>query len=149
MILMSIEEDNNALSFPIHSSLEQKRSPDRRSCCSLSSSIVFHRPGTPDVTGLRGVRQVVEMIQSTSTDQHSTRFTHQSDDRAQARGIARKIGNAECGRVVEGTRIAHSDRRPFSGHLRSSHLDFSRFFPDRLCWVHAAAGCDSLPPIVE
>jgi steroid delta-isomerase-like uncharacterized protein len=69
---MSVEDDNKALVRRYYDLFNRNDLPTEEVIAPLASSIVFHRPGMPDVTGLTGMRQVVEMYRSWSTDYHST-----------------------------------------------------------------------------
>jgi steroid delta-isomerase-like uncharacterized protein len=69
---MSVEDDNKAIVRRYIDLLNRNDLPTEEVIAPLSSSIVYHRPGTPDVTGLMDMRQVVETIKNASTDQHST-----------------------------------------------------------------------------
>jgi steroid delta-isomerase-like uncharacterized protein len=70
--LMSVEDDNKALVRRYYDLFNRNDLPTEEVIAPLASSIVFHQPGMPDVTGLTGMRQVVEMYRSWSTDYHST-----------------------------------------------------------------------------
>jgi len=50
------------------------RTRDRTFCpmCFRSRTIVYHRAGMPDVTGLTGMRQLLEMSRSTIGDMRGT-----------------------------------------------------------------------------
>jgi steroid delta-isomerase-like uncharacterized protein len=69
---MSVEDDNKTLVRRYIDLLNRNDVPTEEVIAPLASSIVYHRPGMPDVTGLAAMRQVVEMLRSTSTDQDST-----------------------------------------------------------------------------
>ena len=71
--LMSIvEEDNKALVRRYIDLLNKKALPTEEAIAPLASNIVYHRPGMPDVTGLTGMRQVVEMSRNAIPDRHGT-----------------------------------------------------------------------------
>jgi steroid delta-isomerase-like uncharacterized protein len=69
---MSVEDDNKALVRRYLGLLNRNDLPIEEVIAPLASGFVYHRPGMPDVTGLMGMRQVVEMYRSATPDQHST-----------------------------------------------------------------------------
>jgi steroid delta-isomerase-like uncharacterized protein len=113
MDLMSTEEDNKSLVRRYFDLLNRNDLRTEEVIAPLASSIVFHRPGMPDVTGLTDMRQVVEIYRSAYTDMHSTiedlvsegdkvvcrcsgHGTHQGD----------LTGTAATGKAITGTGIA-------------------------------------------
>jgi len=67
---MSIEEDNKALVRRYIDLLNKNDLPTEEAIAPLASNMVYHRPGMPDVTGLTGMKQVVEMFRSAIPDMH-------------------------------------------------------------------------------
>ncbi|MBV8140383.1 MAG: ester cyclase [Deltaproteobacteria bacterium] len=76
--------------------LNRKDLPTEEWIAPLASNMVYHRAGMPDVTGLTGMRQVLDMSRSAIADMHATiedlvaegdkvacrwsaRFTHQGE----------------------------------------------------------------------
>ena len=69
---MSIEEDNKALVRGYFALLNRKDLPTEEWIAPLASNIVYHRAGMPDVTGLTGMKQLLEMSRSAIADMHGT-----------------------------------------------------------------------------
>ena len=69
---MSIEEDNKAVVRQYFALLNRKDLSTEEAIAPLASKMVYHRPGLPDVTGLTGMKQVVEMSRSAIPDMHGT-----------------------------------------------------------------------------
>ena len=110
---MSVEDDNKALIREYFDLLNRKDLPTEEWIAPLASNIVYHRAGMPDVTGLTGMRQVLDMSRSAIADTHGTiedlvaegdkvacrwsaRFTHQGE----------VMGVAPTGKVITVTGIA-------------------------------------------
>ena len=69
---MSIEDDNKALVRGYFDLLNRKDLLTEEWIAPLASNIVYHRAGMPDVTGLTGMRQVLDMSRSAIADMHAT-----------------------------------------------------------------------------
>jgi steroid delta-isomerase-like uncharacterized protein len=69
---MSIEEDNKTLVLRYIDLFNGSDFPDEEVIAPLASSLVYHRPGMPDVTGLADVKQTIEMYRSAVSDMHQT-----------------------------------------------------------------------------
>src|SRR5215470_10299988 len=67
VILTSIEE-NKALVRPYFDLLNRKDLSTEEALAPLASSILYHRAGMPDVTGLTDLRQLIEMTRTASAD---------------------------------------------------------------------------------
>jgi len=65
---MSVEDDNKALVRRYYDLFTTNDLPTEEVIAPLASSIVYHRPGMPDVTGLTDMRQVVEMYRPICSD---------------------------------------------------------------------------------
>jgi hypothetical protein len=69
---MSVEGDNKALVRRYFDLFNRNELPPEEVIATLASSFVYHRPGMPEVTGLAGVRRIIEMYRSASSDMHQT-----------------------------------------------------------------------------
>jgi steroid delta-isomerase-like uncharacterized protein len=69
---MSVEDDNKAIVRRYFALLNRNDLPVEEAIAPLASNMIYHRLGMPDVTGLTGMRQVVEMFRSAIPDMHGT-----------------------------------------------------------------------------
>ena len=69
---MSVEDDNKAVVRRYFAVLNRKDLPTEEAIAPLASNMIYHRPGMRDVTGLTGMRQVVEMSRNAIPDMRGT-----------------------------------------------------------------------------